>query len=109
MESESQRDEAGMAMLLKIIKELEQSDIIEKELDDIYRFKQLMLPQCAKETILYSRRREYHEKIALWYEKYEEDISTIYSLLAYHWDKAENYEKAKEYSLKAAANVHYIS
>ncbi|NJK30796.1 MAG: guanylate cyclase, partial [Acaryochloris sp. SU_5_25] len=55
--------------------------------------------------------RELHRAIALWYEQtYVQDLSTVYGLLAYHWQRAEEtdraisfLEKAGEQALKSGA------
>jgi len=66
-----------------------------------------MLQKVAEETILHSTRISYHKNIATWYEENEEDITTVYSILSYHWLKAEYPEKSSEYKTKATAIVHF--
>ena len=93
------------------------------EPDWTYTFKHLITQEVAYNLLLFSQRRQLHKAIALWYEQnHYDDLSSFYSVLAYHWSqsieidsgwcvsvfKAINYlEKAGEqalitYSLKEA-------
>ena len=76
---------------------------------DEYLFKHVITRDVTYQTILYSLRREYHNKIAqLFEEKSPEEQYNYYELLAGHYRLAENRDKAKKYiwlsALKAKNN-----
>jgi tetratricopeptide (TPR) repeat protein len=69
-----------------------------------YVFKHALTQEVAYNSLLQKRRREIHEKIglaieALWPDRLEE----FYEMLAYHYSKSENFEKAYQY-LKLSGN-----
>ncbi|HEX9860339.1 MAG TPA: hypothetical protein VGB23_03990, partial [Nitrospirota bacterium] len=83
-----------------------------------YLFKHALVQEAAYESILLSQRREMHAKIAASIENvFSSRLREFYGMLAFHYSKAENLEKAEEYlarageeSLKAAASseaLHY--
>ncbi len=57
--------------------------------DSTYVFKHALICDAAYESLLKSKRRQYHERVALVYEsKYINDLSTYYPILAHHWSMA---------------------
>ncbi|MBP7998429.1 MAG: AAA family ATPase [Chloroflexi bacterium] len=63
--------------------------------DTSYLFKHVLFQEVAYNLMTFSQRRQLHEQIATWYEQiYADDQSQFYSLLAYHWTRAENAPKA---------------
>jgi tetratricopeptide (TPR) repeat protein len=69
-----------------------------------YVFKHALTQEVAYNSLLQKRRKEIHEKIGraieeLWPDKLEE----FYEMLAYHYSKSENFEKAYQY-LKLSGN-----
>ena len=82
-----------------------------------YLFKHTLTQETAYNLLLFAQRRELHQRIAEWYEQNQaEDLSPYYSLLAYHWQQAENLsraidylEKAGEQALKNYANQETIA
>jgi hypothetical protein len=52
--------------------------------------------------MLFSQRRQLHRTVAEWYEQTQaDDVTPSYQLLAFHWSKAEEDEKAAGYFEKA--------
>ena len=67
-----------------------------------YLFKHALAQEVAYESILASKRRERHLKVAGSIEKvFSERIHEFYGMLAYHYSRAENHKKAEEYLIKA--------
>ncbi|MBW2115470.1 MAG: AAA family ATPase [Deltaproteobacteria bacterium] len=69
-----------------------------------YIFKHALTQEVAYNSLLLKRRREIHERIGKAIEDiYPERLEEFYEMLAYHFSKSENFEKAYEY-LKLAGN-----
>ncbi len=67
-----------------------------------YLFKHALAQEAAYESLLPAKRRELHLKVAHSIEKiYKERLSEFYGMLAYHYSRAEDREKAEEYLIKA--------
>lgn len=68
-----------------------------------YVFKHALAQEATYESILLQKRRELHAHVAEAIEQlFAERLEEFYGLLAYHFAKAEVWEKAQEYLLKAA-------
>jgi tetratricopeptide (TPR) repeat protein len=84
---------------------LQRLDITPLETPDpnlAYIFKHVITQEVAYNLMLFSQRRQLHQAVAEWYEhSYVKDLTQFYSLLAYHWGKAEVAPKAVEYLEKA--------
>ena len=79
-------------LTLELILEKEEA----KEL--AYLFKHYLIQEVAYNTILQKKRRELHKLIALAIEKvYAEKLKNFYELLSFHYEKAEEWEKAADY------------
>jgi class 3 adenylate cyclase/tetratricopeptide (TPR) repeat protein len=64
-----------------------------------YIFKHALTQEVAYNSVLLKRRKEIHEKIGDAIEKlYAERLEEFYQMLAYHYSKSENIEKACKYS-----------
>lgn len=60
-----------------------------------YIFRHIMTQEVAYHLLVFSQRRELHRAIATWYERtHAEDLSSVYALLAYHWQQAEEPDNA---------------
>ena len=69
-----------------------------------YIFKHALTQEVAYNSLLHKRRSEIHEKIGEAIEKiYVERLEEFYEMLAYHYSKGENFEKAYQY-LKFSGN-----
>lgn len=72
----------------------------------LYAFKHVITREVVYDLLLYAQRRELHRAAAEWYERtYRGDLSLVYELLAYHWDKAEVETKAMYYAEKAGEHA----
>lgn len=96
----------SMVLSLQELKSLEL--ILEKqeyrELE--YLFKHYLIQEVAYNTILQKRRRKLHGLIARAIERlYAEKLKEFYELLAFHYEKAEEWEKAAEYLSRAGRKV----
>ncbi|UCF57723.1 MAG: AAA family ATPase, partial [Deltaproteobacteria bacterium] len=74
-----------------------------KRMEEIeYLFKHALAQEAAYESILLQMRRELHLKVADSIEKvFKERLHEFYGMLAYHYSKGENLDKAEEYMIKA--------
>jgi class 3 adenylate cyclase/tetratricopeptide (TPR) repeat protein len=97
--------ESDKAQLARHLDALEKLNIILPETpgsDSTYTFKHAIIQEVAYNLMLFSQRRGLHRAIAKWYERvYTQDLAPFYSLLAYHWSKAEEGLKAINYLEKA--------
>lgn len=63
-----------------------------------YLFKHYLIQEVAYNTILQKKRRELHKLIAQAIEKvYADKLKEFYELLSFHYEKAEDWEKAANY------------
>ncbi len=67
-----------------------------------YLFKHALAQEAAYESLLPAKRRELHLRVAHSIEKiFKERLPEFYGMLAYHYSRAEDLEKAEEYLIKA--------
>ena len=67
-----------------------------------YLFKHALAQEAAYESILLQKRKELHLQVADTIEKvFEEKLYEFYGMLAYHYSKGEDLDKAEEYMIKA--------
>ncbi len=64
-------------------------------------FKHSITQEVAYSLLLADQRRKIHEQVASWFEANEASVRTPYAALAFHWERAENVEKATYYLIKA--------
>ena len=97
--SEAERDLDGN------LAELEHAELIRQrqQLPEVeYIFKHALVHEAAYGSILAERRRAIHGRVAEAIETlFEGRLDEITSLLAYHYTRAEDWEKAQEYLFKA--------
>ena len=75
-----------------------------------YIFKHALVQEATYESIVKRRRRELHRQVAASIESlFTDRLEDFYSLLAYHYTKAEDWEKAQEYLFKAADQAGTIA
>lgn len=67
-----------------------------------YSFRYPLMQEVAYENVPYSFKRQCHSTIADNYEQKTGDLHQILEILAYHYFRSSNADKAIEYSLKAA-------
>ncbi len=105
-------DEADNA-LDKHLTQLQQVELIRTkriapELE--YIFKHALAQEATYESILIQERRELHERVAESIETlFSSRLDEFYSLLAYHYAKAENWEKAQEYLFKSGDQAGHMA
>ena len=67
-----------------------------------YRFRHALIQETAYRTLLSEQRTRLHRRAAEWLEeRYRERDTEVLGLLAYHWLRAEDEEKAAGYLLRA--------
>lgn len=72
------------------------------ETDSFLSFKHVLIRETIYRSLLRSTRVQFHADIACWYEEHGADTETTsFSLLAYHYGRAENEAKLTEYLIKA--------
>jgi tetratricopeptide (TPR) repeat protein len=62
-----------------------------------YLFKHIITQEVAYGLMLFAQRRQLHRAVAEWYEQQGEDPARLYPLLAHHWTRAEERDKALYY------------
>jgi len=73
-----------------------------------YIFKHAITQEVAYNSLLVKRRREIHEKIGNAIEElYLKRLEEFYEILAYHYQRSDNREKAAEYLMLAAKKAAY--
>jgi class 3 adenylate cyclase/tetratricopeptide (TPR) repeat protein len=74
--------------------------------DRAYTFKHIITQEVAYGLMTSGQRRHLHQAVARWYEeRYRQNLSQHYALLAYHWNKAEIKKNAIEYLEKAGGQA----
>ena len=74
-----------------------------------YLFKHYLIQEVAYNTILQKKRKELHALIAKAIEKlYADKLKEFYELLAFHYERAEEWQKAAEYLSRAGRKVGEI-
>ncbi|MCB0196360.1 MAG: AAA family ATPase, partial [Anaerolineae bacterium] len=68
-----------------------------------YTFKHIITQEVAYDLMLYAHRQELHRAIALWCEQTysAEDLQPMYEILAHHWYRADDAQRAIGYLEKA--------
>lgn len=67
-----------------------------------YVFKHALVQEAAYESVLLQRRRELHQRVGECIEAlFAERLEEFYGLLAYHFTRAEEWQKAQDYLFKA--------
>jgi serine/threonine protein kinase/tetratricopeptide (TPR) repeat protein len=74
-----------------------------KRLEELeYLFKHALVQEATYESILVKNRRDLHLKVADTIEKvFKERLHEFYGMLAFHYNKGENLDKAEEYLIQA--------
>ncbi len=107
LEKVHQRDDMS-----KYLRELQAVELI-LEKDESrkleYFFKHYLIQDVAYNTILHARRKELHALIAQSIESlYADRLVEFYELIAFHYEKAEQWDKAAEYLSRSGHKVHQI-
>lgn len=103
--------EADRGRLAEYLDTLEELDITPLETpapELAYIFKHIITQEVAYNLMLFSQRRQLHRAVARWYEQTQaEDLAPSYQLLAFHWSKAEEDDRAAGYFEKAGDAAVY--
>jgi predicted ATPase len=76
--------------------------IVSTSQDSTYKFRDDITYEAVYNSMLYAQRRQLHRIVAEWIEdKYFEDLTPHYAILAGHWRKADDTGKAIDYLEKA--------
>ena len=70
-----------------------------------HSFRQAITQEVTYSTLLQTQRRDLHERAARWYERYGDEQSELYPLLAYHWRQAQAPERELHYATLAAREL----
>ncbi|MGD0036686.1 MAG: adenylate/guanylate cyclase domain-containing protein [Bacteroidota bacterium] len=111
--------EFNKQLLKEILKQAEKVDpslkdlvslelVLEKEeaKEFAYLFKHYLIQEVAYNTILQKKRKEIHALIAKAIEKiYADKLKEFYEILAFHYERAEEWEKAADYLSRAGRKV----
>lgn len=93
--------------------DLESADLIRRNprsSDGEYVFKHALAQQVTYESILLQERRQLHARVGEALEKiFADRPEELYSLLAKHFAQAEQWDKAREYLLKAGDQALFIA
>ena len=102
----------GDAEITSDLRELQALDfILEKDeaREFEYLFKHYLLQEVAYNTLLLEKRKRLHGLIARTIETlYSENLKPFYELLSFHFEKAEEWDKAAEYLNRAGRKVREI-
>jgi class 3 adenylate cyclase/tetratricopeptide (TPR) repeat protein len=117
----------GRAFLYRVLRTIEGAiENLDKDLDRLtetelirekqkvpeleYIFKHALVQESTYESILLKKRLELHAKVAAAIEQlFSERLDELSSVLAYHYAKAESWEKAQEYLFKAGDQAGRIA
>jgi class 3 adenylate cyclase/tetratricopeptide (TPR) repeat protein len=93
---------------LDLLEKLEITPMESPEPNLAYIFKHIVTQEVAYSLMTFAQRQQLHQKTAVWYEEIQEsDLIRHYPLLAHHWHKADNIEKAVDYYGKAGENAFF--
>jgi len=89
-------DHLAVLLAMELIREKQRQPELE------YIFKHALAQEATYESILMARRRELHARVAETIETlFAERLEEFYGLLAYHYARAESWEKAHTYLVRA--------
>lgn len=95
-------DEAEFSSRLTYLQDHQLIFVRQREPELEYAFKHALVQEAAYEGILLKQRRELHLQLARAIEdQFSERTRDLYGILAYHYTKAEDWNKAQDYLLKA--------
>ena len=96
-------DVAALPEELMALAKLDLTPLETPEPEQAYIFKHAITRQVAYDLMLYAQRKQLHAAIASWHEQDRgENLDGLYPLLAHHWGRAEQHEKAIHYLERAA-------
>ncbi len=97
---------------LKVLQDLKLIYPIPGSPEQAYLFKHVLIQEVAYNSLLRQKRSRLHEQIAVAIETlYPERIEEFYEVLAHHYEKSDNVDKAYEYlriSGEKASRTHFL-
>jgi class 3 adenylate cyclase/tetratricopeptide (TPR) repeat protein len=103
-------DPSGLAGDLALLREREFVRVLRTQPQPEYSFKHVLIQEAAYEGLLLRRRREIHLRVATAIEQLHADrLEEVYGLLAYHYTKAEAWDKSQGYLLEAGRQAGRIA
>ena len=88
-------DELSLRRALQRLRERGLLDADPSAAEDHYAFHHALVCDSAYDSLPYRRRRELHANLATWLEtRFSTDLAPQAASLAYHWERAENWERA---------------
>ncbi|MBI2760460.1 MAG: AAA family ATPase [Chloroflexi bacterium] len=94
--------------IASLLATLEQASIVEQAMGPAtadYRFRHALMQEAAYASLLHKHRAAYHRRVAEWYERLANDAEPppeIATVLAHHYERAEVWNKAALWALRAA-------
>ena len=73
--------------------------------DLAYLFTHVITQEVAYDLLVYAQRRPLHRAVAEWYEAHVADLEPLVPLLAHHWSRADETEKAVHYLGRAGGQA----
>jgi tetratricopeptide (TPR) repeat protein len=102
----AEEDRATLPEELRRLSGLDLTPAESQEPEETWVFKHAITRQVAYDLMLYAQRKQLHRAIAEWYEHHHGgDLEPHYPLLAHHWSRAEDAERALHYLPLAAASA----
>ena len=103
-------DPQSLATNLAHLQERELVRALDSESEPDYAFKHVLVQEAAYEGLLLRRRRELHGAVAATLEQLHSDrLEEFLGLLAYHYTKAEAWDRAQEYLLATGKQTGRIA
>ncbi|MBE2225223.1 MAG: hypothetical protein IAF02_27045, partial [Anaerolineae bacterium] len=104
----SAQEQVNILQELDLLDKLELTPQESPEPNLAYIFKHIVTQEVAYSLMTFAQRQQLHQKTAVWYEKIQEsDLSRHYPLLAHHWHRAGDIDKAISYYGKAGENAFF--
>lgn len=95
----------GVDELASELSQLSLRELIVESSPGSYDFKHSLIRDAAYDLLLFDQRRRIHRSVGTFVESLEDQPQDpLYSLLAYHWEQAEDHQKALGYFEKAGAS-----
>lgn len=95
-------ERAALPARLDTLRRLDITPLDTPEPNLAYLFKHVITQEVAYNLMLFAQRRQLHRAVAEWYERaHGEDLSPFYPLLAHHWSRAEEADRALDYLVRA--------
>ncbi|MCA9933632.1 MAG: tetratricopeptide repeat protein [Ardenticatenaceae bacterium] len=95
--------------LLSSLSAEEMTRLVTADPEWIYLFQHAMTHEVAYESLPYVRRQDLHAGLARWLEQaYADNLKPIHAVLAYHYSRANNHEKALHFALAGADDARNV-